>query len=200
PAMSMTLDENRRKPCTVGKPMAFTQARIVDSQGLPVETGVLGEIAMKGGLSFSGYWNNEEETKAIMRDGWIHTGDVGYQDDDGDYYICGRIKNMYISGGENIFPSEIERCLELYPGVHEACVLGVPDERWGEVGKALLVVDSPARFDVEGLREHLGARLSKIKHPRFFEIIETLPKNGAGKRDMRLIGKKYGACPSEKCV
>ncbi|WP_232050980.1 class I adenylate-forming enzyme family protein [Arabiibacter massiliensis] len=198
PDVGMTLAQNKAKSQTVGKPMAFTQARIVDADGRDVPAGVRGEVLMRGGLSFSGYWRNEEETRAIVREGWIHTGDMGYRDDDGDFYVCGRLKNMFISGGENVFPSEIEQCLEAFPPVREACVIGVPDERWGEVGKALLVLEPGAEFERDELCAFLAANLSTIKRPRHYEIVGEIPKNEAGKRDEQLIRAKYG-CDRVAC-
>lgn len=191
PNVNMTLEENIAKPQTVGRPMAFTKVKVVDDEGEQAAVGEVGEILMRGGLSFSGYWNDEAETSDVVRGGWIHTGDMGYVDEDGDYFVCGRRKNMYISGGENVFPSEVERCIEQHPDVAEACVLGVADPCWGEVGKALVVPVEGASLDRDELDAFLSGRLSTIKRPKFIELVDSLPCNAAGKRDMKLIRSMY---------
>lgn len=191
PDVSMSFERNVAKPQTVGKPMAFMEARIVDSAGNEVNRGDEGELLIRCDYAFSGYWGRDEETAAVVdADGWIHTGDIAYCDGDGDYYISGRIKTMYISGGENIFPVEIERCIDEFPLVIESCVFGVPDSRWGEVGKALVVVKEG--FCLEELRQYLEANLSTIKRPKYIQVVPEIPHNDAGKRDEKAIRRKYG--------
>ena len=190
PDVSMSLEANMAKPQTVGKPMAFMEVKIVDRDGDEVAQGVEGELLIKCDYAFSGYWNRPDETAAILDDGWVHTGDIAYQDKDGDIYISGRIKTMYISAGENVFPVEIERCIDSYPDVVESCVFGVPDTRWGEVGKALVVVADG--FCLDGLKQHLEQHLATIKRPRYIEIVPEIPHNDAGKRDEKAIRHRYG--------
>ncbi|MEF9877011.1 MAG: hypothetical protein RR772_08900, partial [Gordonibacter sp.] len=110
----------------------------------------------------------------------------------GDVRICGRLKNMYISGGENIFPIEAERCLEAHPAVREACVIGVPDARWGEVGKALIVTKDNCAIDLLTLDKYLRENLSSVKRPKYMEFVSAIPKNAIGKRDEAFIACTYG--------
>jgi fatty-acyl-CoA synthase len=128
----------------------------------------------------------------MIRDGWIYSGDIGRIDADGYYYIVGRKKNIFISGGENIFPGEIEEILCQHPVIDEACVIGVADVNWGEVGKALLVLKKQCELTVPELRAFLKGRLSSIKIPHYFEVIDGIPKNQVGKRDLEQIRTIYG--------
>lgn len=192
PDVSMTLEHNMAKPQTVGRPMAFTEARIVDAAGNEVGPGDEGELLIRSDYAFSGYWNRPEETANVLDDaGWVRTGDVAYRDKDGDIYISGRIKTMFISAGENVFPVEIERCIDSYPSVAESCVFGVPDAQWGEAGKAI-VVPKDESFCLEGLKQYLEKHLSTIKRPKYIEIVPEIPHNDAGKRDEKAIRRKYG--------
>ena len=191
PDVSISLEENMMKPQTVGKPMAFTEMKIVDRSGSEVAQGVEGELLLRCDYAFSEYWRRPEETKSILENGWIHTGDIAYQDKDGDVYISGRIKTMYISAGENVFPVEVERCIDSFPSVIESCVFGVPDARWGEVGKALVVAGDG--FCLDGLRQHLERHLATIKRPKYIQVVPEIPHNDAGKRDEKEIRRCYGA-------
>lgn len=191
PMVNTTVEWLREKWNSIGVPMYFNQVRIVDDQEHDVPDGSLGELLFKGPLVFSGYLNAPRETAAITRDGWVHTGDIAWRDTDGYYYIAGRKKMMFISGGENIFPIEIESIISSYPGVRDVCVIGVKDEQWGEVGKAILVVDR-ALYDEKQLIDYLKDHLSTIKIPKYFEVTEDIPLNSAGKRDMRRIHQLFG--------
>ena len=163
----------------------FTQLKIVDSNGREVERGEHGEIWLRGALAFSGYWNNPQATAEMTCDGWTRTGDIGYIDADGDAFLCGRKKHMFISGGENVFPLEVERGIEAFPAVEEACVVGVPDGRWGEVGFAFVVPKSGMAIDIDELRAWLVGRLSTIKQPKHYAVVDAIPKNAAGKLNMK---------------
>lgn len=187
----MPLEENRRKVNTVGKPFFFNEVRIVDPQGNEVPQGERGELMWRGELSFSGYWNNPEATAEVIENGWIHSGDVGYRDEDGDIYICDRLKNMYISGGENVFPAEVEGIVITHPEVNECCIIGVPDDVWGEVGKALIVRTKGSSLTPEELDAYLKKNLSSIKRPKYIVMVDAIPKNTVGKRDMPYIRKTY---------
>jgi len=147
-----------------------------------VNQGDIGELLLKGPYIFSGYWDEPEETKkTIEADGWVHTGDLANQDEEGFYYIVGRKKEMFISGGENIYPVEIEELIYQHPAIDLAAVIGVPDEKWGEVGKAILTLKPGKSITAEELREFLKPRLAKYKIPRYFEIRDSLPTSAAGK-------------------
>jgi fatty-acyl-CoA synthase len=184
---------NRLKPYSIGRPLAFTEAKVVREDGTEVAPDEVGELYLRGALMFSGYWRNEKATAGVMEDGWIKTGDMATRDDRGYLTIRGRIKNMYISGGENVFPIEAERCLSAYPGIKDVCVIDVPDDTWGEVGKAVLVCDPGAQVDIASVRAWLEPRLSTIKRPKYYAITDSLPVSAAGKRDLREVRRMFGA-------
>lgn len=175
--------EIKKRPTSVGLPVFHCDTRIIDTKtNHDVKKGDVGELLLKGPHIFSGYWEEPEETrKTIEQDGWVHTGDLVMQDEDGFYYIVGRRKEMYISGGENIFPVEIEEILFKHPAVDLAAVIGVPDEKWGEVGKAFLTLKSGNSLKPDEIREYLAAKLAKYKIPKYYEIRDSLPLSATGK-------------------
>jgi len=137
---------------------------------------------LRGPHTFSGYWDEPEETsKTIEPDGWVHTGDLVTKDDEGFYFITGRKKDMFISGGENVYPTEIEELLYKHPSVLEAAVVGVPNEKWGEVGKAFVVLKPGKSLSQEQVLEYLDGKLARYKIPKYYEFREELPKSAAGK-------------------
>jgi len=147
-----------------------------------VKKGEVGELLLKGPHIFSGYWDEPEDTKkTIEPDGWVHTGDLAMQDEEGFYYIVGRRKDMYISGGENVYPVEIEELLFKHPAIDLAAVIGVPDEKWGEAGKVFLTLKPGKTLEVDEIRNYLKERLAKYKIPRYFEIRDSLPTSATGK-------------------
>ncbi len=189
----MTIQDISKKWNSCGLPAPFNQVRFVDENGNDVKQGEKGEMVFNGKLLFSGYWNNPEATAEIMKDGWVYSGDVAYQDKDGFCYISGRKKNMFISGGENIFPQEIEDVIMLVPGVMEACVIGVPDAKWGEVGRALVVVASTgSAVTKEMIQAAVKAEFSSIKVPKYVTFVSEVPKNAIGKRDQAAITELFG--------
>jgi len=188
----VTIEDVRAKWNSCGIPAPFNQVRFLDDEGNQVPRGERGELVFGGKLLFSGYWNNKEATDAIMRNGWVHTGDMGYLDKDGYCYISGRKKNMFISGGENIFPQEIEDVIMLVPGVIEACIVGVPDPKWGEVGRVLIVRAPNASVTREEIILAVKSELSSIKVPKYVTFVGSVPKNAVGKRDLNEIRKLYG--------
>jgi fatty-acyl-CoA synthase len=129
----------------------------------------------------AGYWDDPEQTAAVLVDGWYRTGDAGSLDAEGFLYIRDRYRDMIISGGENVYPAEVESALRELPDVQEAAVIGVPDERWGEAGLAVVVPSPGAARDGEALREQLRARLAAFKVPRHVEFVDDLPKTATGK-------------------
>ena len=128
----------------------------------------------------AGYWNNKEATEAAIEDDWLKTGDMVRRDDEGYYYIVDRKKDMFISGAENVYPAEIEHVLRSHPEVKEVAVIGVPDERWGEVGKAFVVSRSGTENE-EQLRSHCTSNLARFKVPKYFRFLDELPKSDTGK-------------------
>ncbi|MBN8605639.1 MAG: long-chain fatty acid--CoA ligase [Caulobacterales bacterium] len=168
---------------SVGKPQMLLDVRIVDGLGRDVAEGETGEIWMRGAGLTPGYWNRPEETaKAFTADGWLRSGDVGRRDGDGCYYVAGRIKDMYISGGENVYPAEIENLLARHPAVLEAAIVGVPDEKWGEVGHAFVQLrpEAPSVSAAE-LIQFCRARLAGYKTPRHVTFVADFPRTAAGK-------------------
>jgi fatty-acyl-CoA synthase len=171
----------QRKVGSAGKPLFFTDVRVLGPDGDEVAPGEVGEVVVQGPNVMAGYWNEPEQTAAVLRDGWYHTGDAGSVDEEGFLYIRDRYKDMIISGGENVYPAEVESALLELPTVQEAAVIGVPDPTWGEVGLAIVVAAPGAGEDVDALRTALRARLAGFKMPRHFEFVAELPKTATGK-------------------
>jgi fatty-acyl-CoA synthase len=192
PVNLMTIDQLKEKYTSVGMPFHFTVAKIVNDSGIEVGVDESGELIFSGPQVFSGYWKNEEETKKTFRDGWIYTGDIAKKDKDGFYYIVGRKKIMYISGGENVFPPEIERILYDMEEVHECCVIGVPDEKWGEVGKAVIALKPGKQATKEQVIAFLNTMLARYKIPRYVTFVPEVPKNSVGKIVAQDVVKLYG--------
>ncbi|MHA1225836.1 MAG: acyl-CoA synthetase [Candidatus Hodarchaeales archaeon] len=175
-------DRIKEKPLSVGYPVFHNDLKVINKDGKEVKQGEVGELLIKGPHVFSGYWDEPEETKkTIEPDGYIHTGDLVRQDDESFYYIVGRSKEMYISGGENIYPVEIEEILYKHPAIALAAVIGVPDEKWGEVGKAFITLKPGKSITKDELRDYLSRNLAKYKVPKYFEIVSELPLSAAGK-------------------
>jgi fatty-acyl-CoA synthase len=172
-------------PLSVGFPVIFNETKLVNLKtGVQVneDEGEVGELLLRGPHVFSGYWNNPEATKeTIEPDGWMHTGDLVKKDKNGLYYIVGRSKEMYISGGENIFPIEIEEVLYKHPSVDLAAVIGIPDDKWGEVGKAFVTLKSDQQLTAEEIKLFLQENLARFKVPKHIVIKDSLPLSGAGK-------------------
>ncbi len=174
---------------SVGKPQLLLDVRIVDADGADVAEGESGEIWMRGPGLTPGYWKKPEETaKAYTADGWLKSGDTGRRDADGCYYVAGRIKEMYISGGENVYPAEIENVLARHPAVLETAIIGVPDEKWGEVGHAfvLLRADAPSISAAEVI-QFCRANLAGYKTPRHVTFVDEFPRTAAGKIRKHLL-------------
>lgn len=178
---SIELDTAANKPLSVGKPILYSEAVVRAEDGKPVPTGETGELTIRGPHVFSGYWREAEATATALKDGWLWTGDLARQDEDGDYYLVGRRKEMFISGGENVFPAEIENVLANHPAVAECAVMGVPDEEWGEVGLAAIVLRHDQSVTADELRAWLRQHLARYKVPKRFTFQAALPRSGAGK-------------------
>ncbi|MFC4595688.1 acyl-CoA synthetase [Sphingobium tyrosinilyticum] len=167
---------------SAGKPLLGTDIAIMDSDGNLLPVGEVGEIVARSGNLMSGYWDDPEETAKAFRGGWLHTGDGGYMDADGYLYVTDRLKDMIISGGENIYSIEVERAISLYPGVAQCAVIGIPHEQWGESVHAIIFPLDGAVIDTSALLDHCRGLIAGYKCPRSFEIrSEQLPLSGAGK-------------------
>lgn len=181
----------RRKIGTIGKPVGSMLTRVVDTQGRDVAPGERGELLIKGPGVTPGYWNLPQATDAAIRGGWLYSGDIAYMDEEGDYYIVDRAKDMFISGGENVYPAEVENVLFQLAAVSEAAVIGVPDARWGEVGMALVVAKPGMALDAEGVLAHCRAALASYKVPRHVRMIEALPRTPSGKVEKHKLRARF---------
>ena len=155
--------------------------KVVDDQGAELPAGVVGEIVCRTPQLMAGYWNRPDATAKAIRDGWYHTGDAGYLDEEGFLYIRDRIKDLVITGGENVYPAEVENAVLAHPGVADVAVIGVPDARWGEIVLAAIVLRDGQTVEDDEVRATVRARLAGFKVPRRIERVEALPRNGAGK-------------------
>jgi fatty-acyl-CoA synthase len=166
---------------SVGRPCLYLELDIWDEHGVSVPPGERGEVVLRGPKVFKGYWRDPEATGAAFAGGWFHTGDIGMKDDDGYLYIVDRLKDMIVSGGENIAGSEVERVLYEHESVVEAAVVGRPDDRWGEVPVAYVVSSSAATTTPEELIEHCRRQLARFKVPKQVVLVDALPRNPSGK-------------------
>jgi len=166
---------------SVGRPVAHLDLRIVDESRRPVPPGEPGEIALRGPKVFSGYWRDQSATASAIVNGWFHTGDIGRLDSDGYLYIDDRLKDVIVSGGENVASPEVERVLYEHPGVLEAAVIAMPDERWGEVPMAVVVRRPDADVSTDELVELCASKLAKFKVPKRVDFVEQLPRTASGK-------------------
>jgi fatty-acyl-CoA synthase len=186
---SLDASDALRKKGSVGRPVHHAQLRVIarDTLALPVSdwrdvgVGEAGEIAVRGPITMLGYWRQPESSAETLREGWLRTGDLARVDDEGFVYLAGRSRDLYISGGENVYPAEVEALLETHPSVREVAVVGVPDERWGEVGRAFVVARDPDRFDPEALLAFAREQLAAFKLPKSICLVKALPRTDTGK-------------------
>jgi O-succinylbenzoic acid--CoA ligase len=171
----------RRKPGSAGRPLMFTSVRIVHEDGQTAAPGVYGEIVVSGPTVMRGYVNNEAATAATVRDGDLFTGDIGYLDDDGDLWLVQRRSDLIISGGENIYPAEVEAVLKQHPAVTAVCVVGVPDAQWGQLVTAAVVLQEAATVGAADLLAFCRQHLAGYKLPRRLRFVPQLPQTASGK-------------------
>jgi fatty-acyl-CoA synthase len=170
-----------RKIGSTGKALLHTEFRIVSEDGGDCGPDEVGELWVAGPHITPGYWNKPEATVDAFEGRWLKTGDAARMDEEGFVYIVDRWKDMYISGGENVYPAEVENVLYQLPAVAEAAVIGVPSERWGESGLAVLALAPGAEIDRQAVQEHCAERLAKFKVPVDIAIVDALPRNATGK-------------------
>ncbi len=180
-AVYLKAEDARRKIGSTGKVALHCQLRIVDASSIDVNHGDTGEILVRGENVMIGYWNAQQATDSVLIDGWFHTGDMGHQDDEGYLYVDGRCKDMIISGGENIYPAEIENLLIECPDIAEASVIGRPDERWGETVVAVVVPSANNQLTSEMVLKLLEGRIARYKYPKEVIVVNQLPKTALGK-------------------
>ncbi|MDX2128822.1 MAG: AMP-binding protein, partial [Chloroherpetonaceae bacterium] len=188
---SLHQDDAVRKIGSIGVTNFYLDARIVDDDGRDVARGEVGELILKGPVVTNGYWNNSEATKAAFKDGWFYTGDLVKQDEEGFFYVIDRKKSMFISGGENVYPAEIEKVLYKHPEIAEVAVIGIPDPKWGEVGKACVVLKAGTKANVNELLEFCRNKLAKYKVPKQIEFFDALPKSDAGKINKKSLLQQH---------
>jgi long-chain acyl-CoA synthetase len=184
-------DRKLQRLRSVGRPMEDVVVMIMDPEGEILPTGQEGEIVAQGARVMAGYLGRGEETSEAMRGGWLHTGDVGWMDEDGYLFITGRTKDLIIRGGENIAPGEIEAVLQQHPSIEDAAVIGVPDVEWGEEVKAI-VVPKAEKPSPDELTSFVKGHLASYKAPKYYEFVDELPRNYLGKVLKTEIRKQYG--------
>lgn len=187
---SLNEEDSTRKIGSIGFPNFYIQTRVVDDQGRDLPQGEIGELLLKGPVCSPGYWRNEKATKETIVDGWLCTGDLVRYDEEGYFYVAGRKKEMFKSGGENVYPVEIERVLSQHPEIREVAVIGVPDAKWGEVGRAYIVPAPGISLSPDQVIGFCTDKLAKFKIPKQVEFLDELPKGDSGKILKRVLKEK----------
>ena len=182
-----------RKAGCAGKPVRHTEVRVIGTDGTDAPCGTIGELWVQGPNVTPGYWNKPDATEAVFTDGWLHTGDAAVVDAEGFYTIVDRWKDMYISGGENVYPAEVENVLYQCPEIAEAAVIAVADARWGEVGRAVVVMKPGASLSEAALIAHCAANLARYKLPHSVWFTDALPRNATGKVHKPTLRQQFGA-------
>jgi fatty-acyl-CoA synthase len=188
----------RDKLASCGRPSAFLRTALLDEQGERVATGEPGEICVAGPLLAAGYWNLPEETAATFRDGWLHTGDVAREDEDGFWYIVDRTKDMIVTGGFNVFPREVEDVVAEHAAVAQVGVIGVPDDKWGEAVTAVVVLregyavgDEERQRVADEITAQVKERKGSVHAPKRVDFVDALPLTPLGKPDKKTLRKPY---------
>jgi fatty-acyl-CoA synthase len=185
-------EDLERKFGSCGKPMFHCNARVWDERGNDTQPGQVGELMLQGPVVMKGYWNLPEQTKRSFTNGWFHTGDLARVDDEGYFYIVERKKDMLITGGENVYPAEVEEVIMAHPKVGEVGVIGVPDARWGESVRAIVVPLPDQSLTADEIQHFCKNRLAKYKIPKSVKFVDELPRNPAGKILKRVLREQYG--------
>jgi len=165
--------------------------RIIGAQAVDAAPNVVGEIAYASACLMKGYWKNDEATAKAIVDGWFYTGDAGYLDEDGFLYIHDRIKDMIVSGGENVYPAEVENALADHPAVADVAVIGVPDEKWGEAVKAVVVLKPGEKVNEADIIQYTKRKIAGYKTPKSIDFVDVLPRNPTGKLLKRELRAPY---------
>ncbi len=191
PNLFYTPNESKNKPMTIGKPALFTDAKIVKEDGSLAKPGEVGELRIRGPIVFTGYWNRPNETKETIVDGWVRTGDLFTRDEDNYYYFIERKKFMIKSGGENVYPTEVEEAIRQHPAVDDVAVFGVPDPKWGEAVAAVVKLKDNTKLTLDELKSFLKQIIAGYKIPKYLWIVDEIPKTPVGKINYTLIKKTY---------
>jgi fatty-acyl-CoA synthase len=190
--LALDREDAVRKAGSAGKPVLHTQTRVVRPDGTDAPVGELGELWVKGPNVTPGYWNRPDANATSFTDGWLHTGDATRVDEEGFYFIVDRWKDMYISGGENVYPAEVEDVLYRMPAIAEAAVIGIADERWGESGLAIIALKPGQTADEAVIMAHCRANLARFKCPREVRFVDALPRNATGKVHKPTLRGQFG--------
>jgi fatty-acyl-CoA synthase len=190
---SLDTQDLLRKPGSIGKPVPYTDVRLVGPDGVDVAPGEVGEFWVRGPNVTPGYWNRPDAAAQAFHEGWLKTGDAGRQDAEGFFYIVDRVKDMYISGGENVYPAEVENVLYQLPQVAEAAIVGVPHPRWGETGLAVVVRRPGTTLEAAEVLAHCNTRLARFKVPGEVAFVDQLPRTAAGKVLKRQLRERFAA-------
>jgi fatty-acyl-CoA synthase len=174
-------EESLRKPGIVGRPVFHAEVTLMDRTGKVVGPGEVGEIVVRGSIMMKEYWQDPVKTEDTIKNGWLHTGDLARKDEDGYYYLVDRAKDMYISGGENVYPAEVERVMREHEGIEDIAIVGVSDEVWGEVGHAFIIKKHGTSFSGEELIGFCSGRLARYKWPKYVTFCEDFPRTSLGK-------------------
>ncbi len=185
-------EDSLKRPGTVGRPVFHAEVEIVDQSGHRVRPGEVGEIVVRGSIMMKEYWQDPVKTEETVVNGWLHTGDLARRDEDGFFYLVDRAKDMYISGGENVYPAEVERVLREHPDVEDVAVAGLPDETWGEVGVAYVIAKDGVRFKMTEMESFCKGRLAKYKWPRRIVFCRDFPRTSLGKVRKSLLVQQEG--------
>jgi fatty-acyl-CoA synthase len=184
--------DSTRKVACVGRPVIGVEMRVVDENDRDVAPGEVGEVVFRGNNLMKGYYKDPEATEGAMRGGWYRTGDLGRLDDEGYLYIVDRRKDMIVTGGENVYPREVEEVLYSHPKIAETAVIGVADSKWGEAIKAVVVLESGETTSEEEIIDFCRERIAGFKCPKSVDFVQALPKNPAGKILKRELRQRYG--------
>jgi fatty-acyl-CoA synthase len=183
-------EESLQRPGTVGRPVFHAEVAVLNSTGVLVKPPEVGELVVRGATLMKEYWHDPVETERTMKGGWLHTGDLARQDEEGYFYLVDRVRDMYVSGGENIYPDEVERVLAEHPGIEEAAVVGAPDEHWGEVGHCYVICKQGVNLTAQDVLGFCQGRLARYKWPAKVVFCRDLPRTPLGKVRKFLLKKR----------
>ncbi|MBN2297027.1 MAG: long-chain fatty acid--CoA ligase [Deltaproteobacteria bacterium] len=189
--MLVPRDDIQRKMGSIGKPGFFTEIWIADEHGNRLPPGEIGEIVAKGPTVMSGYWNLPDDTAETINNGFLHTGDLGFMDEEGYFYIVDRVKDMYRSGGENVYPAEMEKILATHPKISQIAIIGIPDEKWGEVGIGFVVPRQDENITEIEISEFLKGKIARYKHPVRYQFVRELPLTATMKVKKSELKERY---------
>jgi len=185
------MKEAKRKLGSVGVPVFHGDVKIVDKEGREVKPGEVGEIVVSGPILMTGYWKGPEQTQEAIKDGWLHTGDLAKRDEEGFFYVVDREKDMFITGGENVYPAEVEKVYLENSKISDVAVVGVPDEKWGEAGIVFIVMKKGEEMTEEEALKHCEGKLAKYKIPKRVVFLKELPMTGSEKIKRRNLREDY---------